>query len=241
MPRHISLRPPEVADAMALSATALRNIILVLLVGQTVTIVLLMHYSRTVVRTESEGPLYRGVAPPCGRPPYSRSCFACARSSIRAHTAAVRAPGFQAAALLDHDSVGDGRRAPDAPHATHRGPRHGLERHTQVQRAGAVLHDPEQPALCRALPPRPAHLPGLLPDKDADDRRVCVPAALEATRRVAVGGGRVARRRRARPTAAVCVCTASAAAYRIPSSRAIGRHAATLAINPHVRRRHRAR
>ena len=41
------------------SGTALRNMILVLLVGQTVLIVLLMRYSRTIERPSSDGPMYK--------------------------------------------------------------------------------------------------------------------------------------------------------------------------------------
>lgn len=41
------------------SAGSLRSAILVLLVGQTVLIVLLMHYSRTVQRLASDGPMYK--------------------------------------------------------------------------------------------------------------------------------------------------------------------------------------
>ena len=40
-------------------STTVRNMILVLLVGQTVLVVLLMHYTRTVKRPATEGPMYR--------------------------------------------------------------------------------------------------------------------------------------------------------------------------------------
>lgn len=47
------------ANSPNMRAGSLRTAILVLLVGQTVLIVILMHYSRTVPRAASDGPMYK--------------------------------------------------------------------------------------------------------------------------------------------------------------------------------------
>ena len=148
----------------------LRNVVLVLLVAQTTSIVLLMRYSRTVVRPLDAG---APALPKQSRRALRVTCLRVAaapvltrRPDVPRERGGLSGRGGETAVLPVHG----GTRRWRLPRLRRAPPERGSQpawRDAQMCRASARVHRPRESALRRALQPRPTHLPDHVPDKDA--------------------------------------------------------------------------